>query len=117
MKKSTTAVLLSALIFPGSGHFFLKKYMSGSILLGASLAAIYYLISQAVEQSLQIVEQIQSGSVQPDLAAITELISKQPAGSEAYLIDIATAVFIICWLIGIIDSYRAGRIRDIDNTA
>ncbi len=117
MKKSTKAVLLSAFIFPGAGHILLKKYISGIVLLGASLAALYYLMSQAVERSLQIVEQIQSGSVQTDVAAMMEMASKQPAGSEVYLIDVATAVFIVCWIIGIIDSYRVGRVRDNDNTA
>jgi len=52
-----------------------------------------------------------------DVAAMMEMASKQPAGSEVYLIDVATAVFIVCWIIGIIDSYRVGRVRDNDNTA
>ncbi|MCG6938020.1 MAG: hypothetical protein LJE83_07580 [Gammaproteobacteria bacterium] len=117
MKKSTKAVLLSAFIFPGAGHVYLKKYSSGIALLCASLAAIYYMISQAVEESLRIVEQMQNGSVQPDVAAVMELASKQPAGSEAYLVNIASAVLLICWVIGIIDSYRVGRVSDNDDAA
>ena len=112
MKKSTKAVLLSALVFPGAGHILLKKYMTGVALVGVSFAAVWYLVSTTVEKSLQIVEQIQSGYVQPDVASIMELASKQETGTEADLLDIATYVLIICWLIGIIDSYRVGRVRD-----
>jgi len=106
------AALLSAFVFPGVGHIFLKKYISGVTLVGASFAAIYYLISKAVERALQIAEKIQSGDVQLDITEITELVSKQSIGTEAHLLNIATAAFIICWLIGIIDSYRVGCVQE-----
>jgi TM2 domain-containing membrane protein YozV len=112
MKKATKAVLLSAFVFPGAGHIYLKKYISGGVLFGASLLGIYYLISKTVESALQIVEKIQSGEVQPDVTAITQLVTKQSTGAESQLLNIATATIIICWIIGIIDSYRIGRLRD-----
>lgn len=111
MKKSTKAVLLSAFVCPGVGHIYLKKYIPGVALVGASLVGIYYLISKTVERSLQIVKKIQSGNVQLDVTTITELVSKQSTGTEAQLLNIATVVIIICWLIGIIDSYRVGCVQ------
>ena len=77
MKKSTKAVLLSTLVFPGVGHIFLKKYITGSALASATFAGSYYLISQAVERALQITAKIQSGDAQLDIAAITDLVTKQ----------------------------------------
>lgn len=112
MKKSTKAALLSALVLPGAGHFYLKKYISGFALAGVSLTGMYYLISKATESALQIVEQMQNGSIPLDAAAITGLASAQPVGTEATLQNIATAAIIICWIIGIIDSYRIGTMRD-----
>ena len=112
MSKSTKAVLLSALVFPGAGHFFLKKYITSAVLVSAALGSLYYLITKAVERALQITEKIQSGDIRPDVVAIAEMVSKQPTGTEAQLLNIATAAFIICWLIGIIDSYRVGCVRD-----
>lgn len=108
MKKSTKAALLSALVFPGAGHLFLKRYKIGAVLAGASFAAIYYLTSKTVERVLQITEKIQSGDVPLDVEAITELVSKQATGAETQLLNIATVTFIVCWLVGIIGSYRAG---------
>ena len=112
MNKSKKAALISALVFPGAGHLYLKKYLSGTILLGATLGSLSYLIVKTVEITLQITEEIQAGKVQLNVMEITELVSEQTAGSEAQLYDIATAVIFISWLVGIIDSYRIGRIQD-----
>jgi hypothetical protein len=51
------------------------------------------------ERALQIGEKIQSGKVQIDVAVITGSISKQPAGTDAQLLNVVWAVLIIAWLI------------------
>ena len=112
MKKSTKAALLSALVFPGVGNFYLKRYISGAVIAGAALMALYVLISNAVHRALEIVDKLQRGEIQPDMAVITELVSKQPAGTEALLINIATVVLILSWIIGMVDAYRCGRLQD-----
>ena len=112
MNKPMKAALLSAFICPGAGHFFLKKYILGTVLAGTAFAVLYLLISKTVERALQISAKIQSGEIQPDVAAIAELVSTQPTGAETELANIATAVLVIVWLIGIVDSYRVGRMQD-----
>ena len=112
MKKSTKAALLSALVFPGVGNFYLKRYISGAVIAGAAVVALYVLISNAIVRALEIVDKLQRGEIQPDMAVITELVSKQPAGTEALLINIATAVLILSWIIGMVDAYRCGRLQD-----
>ncbi len=112
MKKSTKAALLSAFVFPGAGHIYLKFYVSGLLLVGASSAGIFYLILNIIEKALQIVEEIQLGHVQADATAINQLLSNQPTGNESQLLSIVTIAIAICWSIGIIDSYRIGRAQD-----
>ena len=106
------AVLLSALVCPGTGHFFLKKYISGAVLASAALGSLYYLITETIEKTSQLIEKIQSGEVPLDVAGIEELVSKQLSGAETQAYDIATAVLFIAWLVGIIDSYRVGRAQN-----
>jgi len=106
------SVLLSAFIFPGVGHVYLKRYISGALLAGVAFIALYFMISTAVERALQIVDKIQSGEIQADVAVIAELIAKQPIGTEAQLTNMAMAALIIAWLIGIVDSYRVGHLQD-----
>ncbi len=111
MKKSMKAALLSAFVFPGAGHFFLKKYTTGLLLVAAAFASLYLLISEMLEWVLQITNKIQQGEVQLNVAAITDLVSKQ-TGTQAQLINIASTVLIVLWVIAILDSYRIGRIKD-----
>lgn len=117
MSKSMKAALLSALVVPGAGHIYLKKYIAGVVLLGAAIIPIYYLVTTAITRALEITDKIQSGEVPLDVAAITELVAKQATGSEAQMQTIATTVFIISWLIGIIHSYRVGRVLDKNSEA
>lgn len=106
MKTSIKAALISAFVFPGAGHIFLKKYIAGTLLAGVSCAMLYFVISDTVERALRITDKVQSGEVQPNLAAITELVSSQP---EDQLLSVATYVLLAAWLGGIVDSYRVGR--------
>lgn len=117
MSKSMKAALLSALVVPGAGHIYLKKYIAGVVLLGVAIIPIYYLVTTAITRALEITDKIQSGEVPLDVAAITELVAKQATGSEAQMQTIATTVFIISWLIGIIHSYRVGRVLDKNSEA
>lgn len=114
MNKSIKASLLSALLFPGAGHIFLKKYLLGTVLSASAIAALYVLIANAVVIAQQIVEKIQNGEIGLDAAAITAVMEKQPPGAESLLIDIATLVLIVSWLIAVVDSYRLGKIQDND---
>ena len=108
MNKSTKAALLSALVFPGAGHFYLKKHITGAILAVAALGSLCLVVANMVEKAQQIADKILSGEVPLDVAAITELLSKQPVGAEAQIVNIAWVVLIISWLLGIVDSYRIG---------
>lgn len=108
MKKSTKAALLSGLVFPGIGHLYLKRYVPGILLSVGSAAAIYYIFSAIMDTALTVAEKIQSGAVSPDVAAITDLLSQQPGGSEQSA-NVATLVLMVFWLVGIVDSYRKGR--------
>jgi hypothetical protein len=108
MKKQTKATLLSTFVFPGLGHFLLKKHIQGAVLAGTAFVSLYFLIAKTVEKTLQVFEKIQSGETQLDAATITELVSNQTTGTETQLLRLAMAALIISWLVGIVDSYRVG---------
>ena len=112
MSKSIKAALLSALVFPGAGHFYLKRYLAGLLLTGATFAAIYFMISSTVQRAFEISDKILRSNAQLDIASITQAASQNSAGADTQLLNIATAAITICWLIAIIDSYRSGRLAD-----
>lgn len=116
MNKPTLATLLSIFVCPGAGHFLLKKYIAGAILAGSASVALYIVIAKTVETALFITNEIQRGEMPLDLPSITKLITQQTAGPDAQLLNIATAVLFIAWLIGIVDVYRVGRNFDNSDT-
>lgn len=112
MNRSTKSVLLSAFVFPGVGHVYLKRFTAGALLATIAFISLYFIVSAAVERALQIADKIRSGEIQADVAVITELVAKSAPGADAQPVTIATAVLILVWLIGIVDSYRVGRLQD-----
>ena len=112
MTQSVKAALFSALVFPGSGHFLLKKHIRGFLLTGVSIVCVYALLSTAVEKAQEISLGIQSGEIPLDIARIMEEATLQAASSGSELANISTYLLGICWLVGIIDSYRVGRLQD-----
>lgn len=112
MKKSTKAILLSTLVFPGAGHFYLKKLIPGVILAGFSLLCLYFIVSITVENVLKIVDEIESGNISADITTITELMSQQYSGEDDSFYPLIWPSLIFIWFAGIVDSYRVGCLVD-----
>jgi hypothetical protein len=112
MRKSTAAVLLSAFAFPGAGHLYLRSYARGIGLIAISAAALIGFINHAWQEaekiSAQLNAEINAGgvidltSLIAQVAAAVDRIDRQP-------FTIATLILLICWVIGILDSYRIGK--------
>jgi hypothetical protein len=108
MKKSTKAVLLSALVFPGLGHLVLRHYLRGSLLVVCSLAALTVVVRIAFQQAQSLLDHVASGEIPMDATAIGEAVSNASNAADDRLSGIAFFVYIACWLIGIFDAYRVG---------
>jgi hypothetical protein len=108
MTRSTKVALLSGLIFPGIGHMVLKQYLRGSVLMLSALAAFSVIVTRVFQRALTIVDRINSGDVPVEKGAIAELVSYSTSGAGNCIENAAVIVLGVCWLIGIIDSYRLG---------
>lgn len=109
MKKSIKAALLSAFVFPGIGHLFLKKYISAALFATSALAATYQLLSKTLENAQQIVDKIQNGEIAANLSAVTESVTQQTSSSGLLNADLMSQLLMIIWLVSIVDAYRLGR--------
>ena len=109
MKKVEKALLLSMLVFPGTGHILLKRYTYGFCLIIIASIASYFLIYGVIHQALEIADKIKSGEIYPDLSVILTLVSNQSASSEFQSLNTAMIVLLVVWLVGIVDTYRIGR--------
>jgi hypothetical protein len=109
---STKAVLLSGLVFPGIGHLALKKYFRASVLVLASLAAVYVLTTATINQAMAVVDRINSGEVALDTQAISEAIIASSNEADNRAANASLIVLGACWLFGIVDAWRLGNAED-----
>jgi len=107
MKPSVKAALLSALVFPGVGHIYLKRYATGIVLIIVAVVATYYLMANAVHIAFAISDRITSGEVPLETTAISNLVEQQTQ-QVTMSSSVTTWILCIAWLVGIADSYRVG---------
>jgi TM2 domain-containing membrane protein YozV len=111
LKKSTKAVLLSGLVFPGLGHLYLKCWVTGVVLSGVAAFAIYYISSIAMTIALDVSRKIETGAIPADIATVTNVVSQQFSGMEQAT-NLASITLLVCWVTGIVGSYWQGRTQD-----
>jgi hypothetical protein len=66
------------------------------------------LLTTTVEIAQQLSVKIQSGEIPIDVAKISEMVSQQLVGSNDQRINMPSFLLVICWIVGIVDSFRIG---------
>lgn len=109
MSRSTTAVLLSALVLPGAGHFYLKRYSRGIALIVVSLACLWILIDRALQQASILLGRLASEGGAVDPGQLVDRVTQPLNGPGGLALTVVSLVLAGCWLIGIVDTYRIAR--------
>jgi len=115
MNRSTKAALLSGLVFPGSGHLYLKQLKRGYTILILTIVCLSIVVVNTVNQALSIVAQLQKDGGTVDINRATELATQASQNTDQLLNQLAILLLLACWIFGIFDSYRlANKKNDID---
>jgi len=109
MRKSVKAALLSGLVFPGAGQLWLKCYLRGASLIVLVMVCLAVIVQKASQQAYQILEKMESQTGAVDMVALLQSASKAP---DDLMTTSASTILVICWLIGMVDAYIAGRKKD-----
>lgn len=112
MKLAYKAVLYSALIYPGGGHFLLKHYAMGTVYAAIATACLGTLLVRAMEFAQGISERILSGEIPLDIAQIRAEISLGALADGSPTVSIATWLLVGCWIVAGADAFRRGRQHD-----
>lgn len=106
MSRPITAALLSALVFPGAGQFYLGRRARACLFaVPVALGAIYF-VRQMLARVMPMVDQITAGTLALDPAAIAARM-EQDGGSTA--LNVAATVMVLLWVASIIDAWWCGR--------
>jgi hypothetical protein len=107
MSRSTTALLLSALVFPGAGHLYLKRRGRAVLFIVPSVAAVGYFLLDAIGRAGAMADQIMSGSLGTDPVAIAARLEQ--AGPASLMVNLAIYVMLACWIAAAVDAWLLGR--------
>jgi len=106
MTKNTKALLLSALVFPGIGQFYLKRYKSACIFIGVALASTIYIFVDIMTIALAVADKIVTGEISADYSTMRKAIFEAQESSGTQIITILIYVLVATWIISIIDILR-----------
>ncbi len=99
-KKHIIALLLSGLVCPGAGQFYLKRTWRGTVISLAVMGLVFYpLFRYLTDIKGAMLSSAEAGG---DIAA-TVNIMMNAWQKEQHLIYICTIGIVICWAAGIID--------------
>ena len=107
MHRSVKAVVLSALVFPGAGQWFLKRGARACLFVLPTIAAIAVFVNDALEQATLIANQILAGTAPVDPLALAARLEE--GGGDSALGTAAAIVLVVCWIGSIIDAYLLAR--------
>ncbi|MDP2562050.1 hypothetical protein [Psychrobium sp. 1_MG-2023] len=109
MKKTTKAVVLSIVVFPGAGHIFLKRYKTAALFLGIFGAAAVMIISNILSRAQLIADRIIAGEIPPDFTTILQEVAKQSEVYSSHHQTIISFSLLILWQLCTFDAYRCAK--------
>ena len=115
MKSAIKGALLSGLIFPGLGQVVLKHYKRGAVIILTVLVSLFIAVATAVQYALAILEKIQAAGGTIRMSTISDAATQASTTDTSLAFNLALLMIIFCWIIGVVDAYRIGRKKDIED--
>jgi len=106
LKSKVVAALLSGLVFPGAGQYYMGRRRRALALAVVAAAAGLLYLNYAMEQASAVADQVLAGRVALDLAAIAARIEGQPTPLS---VTLGGVVFAVCWVGSVLEALLVGR--------
>ena len=114
MKNSLKAVLLSGLVIPGLGQVALRHYRRGMAFILAVSIILLVIVVKVVQQAFTILEKIEAEGGVISMDTITKAVTQASTPSQNLTFKLLFCLLVVCWIIGVVDAYRVGRKKDIE---
>lgn len=103
MALNIKAALLSGLVCPGLGQLACKAWVKGLAMLIPAVVIVFVVLRQAVDVANQLSQRILNGDMAPNIAQITAELHKAISPEQSQTMSIMLAVFLLIWLVSVID--------------
>lgn len=114
MSRALKALLMSALIIPGAGHFYLRRFKSGMVFLLLSGVSLTIIITHLANLAHQVLDQVNAGKISLNATAIRQALNGQLALQSPALVTIAWGILITAFLVCLADAYRIGKKQQLE---
>ena len=106
MGRSAVAALMSALIFPGAGQWFLGRWKRACLFAVPAAVAVFILIGSMLAAAEGVVSAAEARGAALDPFALAAQLEAQDMSGTAKL---CAGVLVACWLAAIADAWLCGR--------
>ncbi len=104
------AVLLSALVLPGAGQYWLGHKLRACLFMAVPIATLVLAFGPVQAAAARIVEQVLTGALAPDLDLMRARIAADPS-LHTPLLNACLWLAALCWVASIADAYWLARPR------
>lgn len=95
MRRKSVGALLSALVFPGAGQYYLGRRTRALLFLAPAVVAAILYFNFALDEANTVADQLLSGKMAADPAAIEAQLASAPTPVGVTLAEI---VFVLCYV-------------------
>ena len=109
MNLATKAALLNALLFPGWGQIYLKKYKKGISIIIATIVGVLSIIWSVIQTTINILKiaPLKKGTV--NFSAVITLAIDAIKALNLFYLYLILSFMILLWIFSIIDAYQSGK--------
>ena len=104
MKRKSVGVLLSALMFPGVGQYYLGRRARALLFLVPAVVAAILYFNFALDEANMVVDQLLNGKLVADPAALEAQLAARPT---PFSVTLAGIVFVVCYVGSIVEALIA----------
>ena len=116
MNIASKAALFNALLFPGWGQIYLKKYKKGILIIIATIAGISSILWSVVQTTIAILKiaPFKKGTV--TFSAVIQFTINAIKALNLFYLYLILFFMILLWIFSIIDAYMVGK-KEIARTS
>jgi TM2 domain-containing membrane protein YozV len=109
MNPAIKAALFSALLFPGWGQIYLKKYKRGILIMLPVIAGIVSITWAIVGVAFSVIKAAPMKKGEVDFSAVVNLTNSSIKALDSYYFSFIILLIIFFWVFSTIDAYLLGK--------